>query len=392
MTASHRDNARRAHVRAAELKRARGRAGFERSVRERGGRIEGTYVDRVTKVRLRCAEGHTWTAVPGSITSGRWCPICAVATRIRMRQAAAFAALQAAVRAHRGRVLTRRWTSAKAPMRFRCARGHAWSRSASEVMSGSWCSICRATRRSIDPAHELAAARGGHCLSRSYANPATKLRWRCRLGHEWHATFDNVRQGRWCPHCRGTVRGRLETMRALARERGGECLSLAYRNADQRLRWRCAHGHAWRAKPADVVKGSWCPTCAKAIGSRPKLTLADLRATARERGGRCLAEVYVNNKRPVSWECARGHRWNASPNRVRQGSWCPTCAHRLPGTLGGMRALAADQGGRCVSRSWNDHRKPLRFVCAAGHRFSALASAVRTGVWCPRCPARAHKG
>jgi hypothetical protein len=75
------------------------------------------------------------------------------------------------------------------------------------------------------------------------------------------------------------------------------------------------------------------------------------------------------------------------PNRVRQGTWCPACAHSVLGTVEGMRALAAGRGGRCLTRSWNNHQLPLLFDCARGHRFQAHRAAVVTGVWCPRCPA-----
>jgi hypothetical protein len=53
--------------------------------------------------------------------------------------------------------------------------------------------------------------------------------------------------------------------------------------------------------------------------------LADCRAVAAENGGQCLSLAYVNAKTPLRWRCGKGHVWLAIPNNVRHFSWCPTC-------------------------------------------------------------------
>ena len=60
----------------------------------------------------------------------------------------------------------------------------------------------------IEQMHALAKERGGVCLSTVYVNSYTKLRWRCSEGHEWEATPSNVKRlDSWCPACVGTLRG-----------------------------------------------------------------------------------------------------------------------------------------------------------------------------------------
>jgi hypothetical protein len=54
---------------------------------------------------------------------------------------------------------------------------------------------------------EVASARGGQCLS-AYSNSQTKLEWQCGNGHQWWATFASVKQGSWCPQCKGDRRVR----------------------------------------------------------------------------------------------------------------------------------------------------------------------------------------
>ena len=55
----------------------------------------------------------------------------------------------------------------------------------------------------------------------------------------------------------------IEEMRCLAGNRGGKCLSSEYVNARTKLIWECNIGHTWRAIPANIKKGHWCPICAR---------------------------------------------------------------------------------------------------------------------------------
>jgi len=59
------------------------------------------------------------------------------------------------------------------------------------------------------------------------------------------------------------------------------------------------------------------------------LGLEDMRHAARFRGGRCLSDGMAPGDllRPLSWECAFGHTFHATPNLVLKGGhWCPECA------------------------------------------------------------------
>ena len=93
----------------------------------------------------------------------------------------------------------------------------------------------------------------------------------------------------------------------------------------------------------------------------------------------------MNTKTHLRWQCHDGHEWDAVPASIRAGHWCPICANRHCGTIDGMRALAAERGGTCRSRAYQNHHEVLRFTCARGHDFIATGMAVKSGVWCPTC-------
>ncbi|CAD6532966.1 hypothetical protein LMG24235_02689 [Paraburkholderia sabiae] len=50
-------------------------------------------------------------------------------------------------------------------------------------------------------------------------------------------------------------------MKAVAHERGGQCLSESYVNVETKLQWECSRGHVWLTTPMSVLAGSWCPAC-----------------------------------------------------------------------------------------------------------------------------------
>ncbi len=363
---------------------------LRRIVSERGGiLLSPVYVNNRTRLRYRCGEGHEWEAAPQNISAGRWCPQCAKASRARHhagRKLVVIHRLARIVEARGGEVVAPGFVDCRHPMRVRCARGHTWASPVQGIQDGAWCPRCR-EEDLLAVLRAQAERLGGTCLSKCCRSGKVLLRYQCAVGHRFQRRGHELKRGIWCPKCRGVGTGDLARMRRLARERGGECLSSEYDGCEPKLRWRCHQRHEWRMSPADTVRGHWCPECARwSSHSRARLSIADMHHTASERGGACLSRTYHGNRVRLRWRCARGHRWWAHPNRVRQGSWCAVCSMLARGTVEGMRALAVERGGRCLTRTWDDHRRPLHFECAHGHRFHALGPVVKSGVWCPTCP------
>jgi hypothetical protein len=59
-------------------------------------------------------------------------------------------------------------------------------------------------------------------------------------------------------------------------------------------------------------------------GSRE--ALREVQLIARNRGGKCLSDNYVSARTKLPWECAQEHRWEATPDNIKRGRWCPKCA------------------------------------------------------------------
>ena len=301
--------------------------------RKRGGLcLSEAYEHSNTKLHWRCAKGHEWAAVPSSIKSGTWCMQCAVES-IADRRRISLSEIQEMANSKGGQCVSREYTGNKDDkLSWRCIKGHEWLATLGKVRNdGSWCPVCArwAQRLPLDEIKELARANGGECLSDTYDGlKKGKLRWRCAEGHEWEAAPGHIRnQGCWCPKCAGRAPLTIPEMHAIARSRGGECLSESLINALTKLAWRCSEGHEWQATPNDVKSGHWCRKCgAESRAARQRAPIHEIQALARSRGGECISEKYADSEVRLRWRCARGHEWEASLRNVKHNqSWRPIC-------------------------------------------------------------------
>jgi hypothetical protein len=130
------------------------------------------------------------------------------------------------------------------------------------------CNTCRDGRTktnkklTINECKEFAENKGGECLSETYKNSSTKMRWKCSDNHEWETTFDCIKTGgTWCPHCAGLAKLTIDECREFAISKNGECLSDEYVNSSTKMRWRCSDNHEWEATFNNIKSGRWCPYC-----------------------------------------------------------------------------------------------------------------------------------
>jgi hypothetical protein len=227
----------------------------------------------------------------------------------------------------------------------------------------------------------IARDRGGKCLNKSYLGMENRHTFKCENGHIWDAIPSSIIKGHWCGKCKGVQRRTLEEMQKLALSRGGKCLSAKYVNGRTPLKWRCSKGHAWEAKPNDVVNGTWCPEC----GGTRRGTIIEMRALAMEHGGQCLSREYVNGRTPLKWKCDKGHVWGAKSEYVKGGHWCHQCGGSLRLTIEEMHRLASKRKGKCLSKEYINARTRLRWQCVEGHIWEAVPDSIKRGSWCRIC-------
>ncbi|WP_254597737.1 hypothetical protein [Burkholderia lata] len=235
-----------------------------------------------------------------------------------------------------------------------------------------------------------ARASGGRCLTKGYTKLGDRYRFVCASGHFWESVGLDVVRGAWCRICADQkkvtayrLKDGLARLRSCAKKRGGRCLSKAYEGSKATYQFRCKAGHEWGALGARIFRGSWCLECQH---DEKRFGIDSMRRLAIAHGGRCLSEKYRNAATPLKWVCAAGHHWSAAPGAIVRGHWCATCA-RDASKLGIelMQAIAAGRGGVCVSTNYVNSSSKLEWECAHGHRWMATANTIRRGHWCARC-------
>lgn len=54
-----------------------------------------------------------------------------------------------------------------------------------------------------------------------------------------------------------------EYFQELAKNRNGKLLSTSYINIREKLLWECEENHVWHTSPMLILRGCWCPECAR---------------------------------------------------------------------------------------------------------------------------------
>lgn len=220
-----------------------------------------------------------------------------------------------------------------------CKCGHEWEATIYNRSNGTGCPYCAGQKVSIDNClatvnPQLSAEwhpEKNEGLSPFDVTSASGLKvwWLCNKGHEWKATIAGRVAGSGCAECAKNKKLSIEIMKELAQKRNGKCLSSVYKNSCTKLTWQCSKDHIWEATPNSIRSGSWCPICGKEKlkgKGRNNVTILDMKNLAEGRNGKCLSDCYQNNHTKLTWQCEKGHVWQARPNNIKNGSWCPICA------------------------------------------------------------------
>lgn len=225
-----------------------------------------------------------------------------------------------------GRCLSKNYINDRTKLKWQCEKGHTWKAIPLNVKRGSWCPTCLGRFPTVKDMIKIARKKSGKFLSSDYKGPTTKHKWQCEKGHIWEAIPTSIKQGFWCPFCANNLRLNITDVQKLAVKMGGVCLSNEYVNARTKLIWKCKEGHIWESTQSNVKKGHWCPKCAiKKNSDNLRANIKEMKQIAKLKGGECISKRYTNCKEKLKWQCEKGHIWEATPDNIKRGRWCPIC-------------------------------------------------------------------
>ena len=117
---------------------------------------------------------------------------------------------------------------------------------------------------------------------------------------------------------------KLKALKDLAASKGGECLSDVYHGVKVKLKFKCKNDHVFDKTPDEILNANqWCGEC---YGNTP-YTLEGMQTVAELLRGKCLEAKYVNAKTIMKWKCDKcNSEFNLRYGKLRDsGSWCPMC-------------------------------------------------------------------
>jgi hypothetical protein len=154
------------------------------------------------------------------------------------------------------------FVSTRTKTEFMCSLGHRFSAKPSNIQQGQWCRQCviDARRLRIDQLQALAAMNDGILLSVRSEGADVKHAWRCAEGHEFWQTPTDVKGGHWCNQCAGNRPLTIGDLRLLARQKGWVLLSEKYEGCQKDHLWRCPKGHEVKKQPNNL-RFSDCRQC-----------------------------------------------------------------------------------------------------------------------------------
>ncbi|NVM29576.1 MAG: hypothetical protein HWN65_12110 [Candidatus Helarchaeota archaeon] len=381
-----------------------------------GGEILATeYVNSNAKIPVRCAEGHVWEIRTNTIKQGNWCRKCADKEAGLKRRGVPLLTLEKRenmleelreyVRQHRpgGEILALEYTNDRTKIPVRCAEGHVWEITPNHLKKGRWCPDCsegvneRISRKLFEAIFKkefpksrpewLVNDQGNQMELDGYNEElALAFEYQGRQHYEYNEYFhksmkdfeqrkaDDKLKRELCKRnditlieipytiepdkmqdyiinkCNknkittpkikekinyseldiysSTRSRKLKELKNYVRAQhpGGEVLTTEYINSRTKVPVRCAEGHLWEITPNHIKSGHWCPTCA----GNERLTLEELKEYVRQQhpGGECMATEYINNRTKVPCRCEEGHVWEITPSNIRSGKWCPKCKNK----------------------------------------------------------------
>lgn len=163
--------------------------------------LSSNYKDIYSELLWKCSRGHIWKSSYNSVKNNHWCLECfKIEKKIKN-----FNKIKKIVIAKKGKILendVNRYKNINTKFLVECDKGHQWDVSLKNLKR-SWCPNCAKDegKLSMEDCQKLAESKGGKCLSKEYINSSTYLDWECKKGHQWSASFSNIKANKWCKKC-----------------------------------------------------------------------------------------------------------------------------------------------------------------------------------------------
>ena len=177
----------------------------------------------------------------------------------------------------------------------------------------------------------------------------------------------------------------IKDAQELAIQRRGLLLSAEYKNNYSNLSWQCSKGHIWEASYSNVKHHG--TWCRECSVKEQTDSIFTLQHFASTKDGCLISETYNNAHQKLQWACNKGHDWWARWCDIKnKKTWCPICAKKAKPDITLLQKYAISKKGKLLSTSYINRTKKLVWKCNKGHEWKATWANINTrDSWCPTC-------
>lgn len=159
-------------------------------------------------------------------------------------------------------------------------------------------------------------------LSDKYINNRTKIKIKCKNGHEYDTIFKDYKRGHGCPVCSGSKKYTYEEVKLHLNDNGYELLSNEYHRNNENLMIKCPEGHVVHMRYSSFKSGRRCKICAR----NQKHDINYIKETLNKYGYILLDDKYINNDTKLNMRCYNGHDIQLTFKHFKRGIRCQKCS------------------------------------------------------------------
>jgi hypothetical protein len=158
--------------------------------------VSSEYVNSKTKLDMVCPNGHDCSIRYNDFQQGHRCSKCYGNKKYSVVEVSEL------LKGKGYTLVSTTYKSNIVPLETLCPKGHQYFTSLNNVLNGYGCPVCEGNKRlELEEVRKRFASKGYKLLSMEYTNNAGKLDVLCDKGHQWSTTLNNFMSGNQCSSC-----------------------------------------------------------------------------------------------------------------------------------------------------------------------------------------------
>jgi len=165
-------------------------------------------------------------------------------------------------------------------------------------------------------------------------------------------------------------------------------LSRVYINNIKMIQYVCPKGHKHNARISHWLKGIRCPYCSK----KAKPTYEFVKAEFEKNGYKLLSKTYINHRHPLRYICPNGHTHSTNWHRWKHNHRCPSCSGNTKPEIDFIRKQFEAEKYVLLSSEYINNKSTLKTICPKGHEHNTNWDTFSRGHRCMKCKIENMRG